>query len=61
MSQAGSTTGWHGEIRHAEVSDAKRVAALAAEFAHSFEFCAEKFHANYPALLASDGACLLLA
>jgi hypothetical protein len=38
MPQSGSATGWHGEIRRAEVIDAGRVADLAAEVAHSFEF-----------------------
>jgi hypothetical protein len=37
------------------------VAALAAELAQSFAFSRERFEASYPALLASDGACLLLA
>jgi len=54
-------TGWHGEIRQATTSDADGVAALAAELALSFEFSREMFTVNYPALLASDGACLLLA
>jgi GNAT superfamily N-acetyltransferase len=57
----GADTGWDGEIRHAEASDADGVAALAAELAQSFEFSPEMFSVNYPALLASDGACLLLA
>ncbi len=61
MSQADSVTGWHAEIRHAEGSDADGVAALAAELAQSFEFSPEMFKVNYPALLASDGTCLLLA
>jgi GNAT superfamily N-acetyltransferase len=61
MSQADSVTSWHGEIRHAEGSDADGVAALAAELAQSFEFSPEMFNVNYPALLASDGTCLLLA
>jgi GNAT superfamily N-acetyltransferase len=37
------------------------VAALAAELAKSFAFSRERFEASYPALLATDGACLLLA
>jgi len=53
--------GWNGEIRHAEPGDADEVASLAAELAQSFTFSAGSFHASYPALLASDGACLLLA
>ena len=53
--------GWDGEIRRAGNGDADGVAALAAELALSFEFSAEQFRASYPALLAADGACLLLA
>jgi GNAT superfamily N-acetyltransferase len=53
--------GWHGDIRHAAASDADGVAALAAELAQSFEFSQGMFNVNYPALLASAGACLLLA
>jgi GNAT superfamily N-acetyltransferase len=56
----GADTGWDGEIRHAEARDAGGVAALAAELAQSFEFSPEMFSVNYPALLASEGACLLL-
>ncbi len=54
-------TGWQGEIRRAEIGDADGVAGLAAELTMSFEFSAERFRASYPALLATDGACLLLA
>jgi GNAT superfamily N-acetyltransferase len=54
-------TGWHGQIRAAEAGDADGVAALAAELAQSFAFSPERFRVNYPALLAADGACLLLA
>jgi GNAT superfamily N-acetyltransferase len=61
MPQADSVTGWDGEIRHALAGDADGVAALAAELAQSFEFSPEMFNVNYPALLASDGGCLLLA
>ena len=61
MSKEGSLTGWHGEIRHAGDGDADGVAELAAELAQSFTFSPEKFRVNYPALLAADGACLLLA
>jgi GNAT superfamily N-acetyltransferase len=61
MPQDDGGTGWHGEIRHAEAGDADGVAALAAELAQSFDFSPEMFTVNYPALLASDGACLLLA
>ena len=49
------------EIRRASADDADAVAGLAAELAQSFEFSREKFRENYPALLAADGACLLLA
>jgi len=58
---AGAATGWQGEIRHAGVGDIDGVAALAAQFALSFEFSAGQFRVSYPALLAADGACLLLA
>jgi GNAT superfamily N-acetyltransferase len=49
------------EIRRAAVGDAGEVAVLAAELAQSFAFSAESFRVSYPALLADDGACLLLA
>ena len=49
------------EIRRASSDDADAVAGLAAELAQSFEFSREQFRENYPALLAADGACLLLA
>ena len=61
MGTAGSATGWQGEIRRARAGDADGVADLAAELSMSFEFSAERFRASYPALLASDDACLLLA
>jgi hypothetical protein len=61
MGAAGSATGWQGEIRHAGAGDIDDVAALAAELAMSFEFSPEQFRVSYPALLAADGACLLLA
>jgi GNAT superfamily N-acetyltransferase len=61
MDTSGGGTGWHGEIRPASASDINGVAALAAELALSFEFSPEQFRASYPALLAADGACLLLA
>ena len=54
-------TGWHGEIRYADAGDADGVAGLAAELAQSFTFSREMFDLNYPALLAADDACLLLA
>jgi GNAT superfamily N-acetyltransferase len=61
MSTADGTGGWQGEVRRARAGDADDVARLAAELAMSFEFSAASFRANYPALLAADGACLLLA
>ena len=53
--------GWPGQIRRAGAGDIDGVAALAAELALSFAFSAERFRASYPAMLAADGACLLLA
>jgi GNAT superfamily N-acetyltransferase len=61
MDAAGAAAGWRGEIRHAAAGDIDGVAALAAELALSFEFTPEQFRVSYPALLAADGACLLLA
>jgi GNAT superfamily N-acetyltransferase len=61
MDTTGSASGWQGEIRHARDSDIDGVAALAAELALSFEFSPEQFRVSYPALLAADDACLLLA
>jgi GNAT superfamily N-acetyltransferase len=52
---------WQGEVRQAEAGDVDHVAGLAAALAMSFEFSAARFRENYPALLAADGACLLLA
>jgi GNAT superfamily N-acetyltransferase len=52
---------WQGEVRQAELGDADEVAGLAAALAMSFEFSAARFRENYPALLAADGAGLLLA
>ena len=48
-------------IRPADASDAAAVADLAAELAQSFTFSRARFDRSYPALLTSDGACLLLA
>lgn len=48
-------------IRPAGASDATAVADLAAGLAQSFAFSRARFDRSYPALLASDGACLLLA
>jgi hypothetical protein len=49
------------EIRRAMAGDADAVAGLAAELAQSFAFSQEKFRRSYPALLATEDACLLLA
>jgi GNAT superfamily N-acetyltransferase len=61
MGTAGSPAGWQGEIRPAGPGDAGDVAGLAAGLAQSFAFRAERFRVTYPALLAADGARLLLA
>ena len=61
MGTRGIAAAWHGDIRRAEPSDADGVAGLAAELAQSFTFSATSFRVSYPALLAADGACLLLA
>jgi GNAT superfamily N-acetyltransferase len=61
MRASGSATSWQGEIRHAGADDIDGVEVLAAELAMSFEFSREQFRVSYPALLAADGACLLLA
>jgi hypothetical protein len=52
---------WPGTIRQASAGDAGDVAELAAELAMSFEFSPQRFRANYPALLALNDACLVLA
>ena len=52
---------WQGGVRRAEAGDIEDVAGLAAELALSFEFSKERFLVSYPALLAADDACLLLA
>jgi GNAT superfamily N-acetyltransferase len=49
------------EIRHAGAGDIDGVAALAAELALSFDFSPQRFRVSYPALLATGGACLLVA
>lgn len=49
------------QIRPADAGDAAAVADLAAELAQSFTFSRAGFDRSYPALLASDSACLLLA
>jgi GNAT superfamily N-acetyltransferase len=61
VSTADSTDDWHGSNRPAEPGDIEDVAGLAAELASSFEFSRQRFKASYPALLAADDACLLLA
>ena len=61
MGAVGGAVGWRGETRQAGAGDADDVGRLAAELAMSFEFSAASFRENYPALLAEDGACLLLA
>jgi GNAT superfamily N-acetyltransferase len=53
--------GRQGEVRQAKAGDADDIARLAAGLAMSFEFSPASFRQNYPALLAEDGACLLLA
>jgi GNAT superfamily N-acetyltransferase len=58
---ADRTAGWPGEVRRAEAGDIEDVAALAGELALSFEFSRQRFDASYPALLAADDVCLLLA
>jgi GNAT superfamily N-acetyltransferase len=50
-----------GTCACADADDADAVADLAAKLARSFEFSREKFRENYPALLAADDACLLVA
>jgi len=49
------------QVRPADASDAAAVADMASELAQSFTFARTRFDRSYPALLASDGACLLLA
>jgi GNAT superfamily N-acetyltransferase len=49
------------QVRPADASDAAAVAELACELAQSFTFARTRFDRSYPALLASDSACLLLA
>jgi GNAT superfamily N-acetyltransferase len=61
MNAAAGAAAWHGEVRRAEPGDIDGVAALATELALSFAFSPERFRVSYPALLAADGACLLLA
>jgi GNAT superfamily N-acetyltransferase len=49
------------EIRSARAGDAGAIADLAAGLAQSFEFSRASFDRSYPALLAADDACLLVA
>jgi GNAT superfamily N-acetyltransferase len=49
------------QIRPAGTSDAEAVAGLAAALAQSFTFSRTRFDRSYPALIAADDACLLLA
>lgn len=49
------------QIRAAATSDAEAVAVLAAALAQSFTFSRTRFDRTYPALIAADDACLLLA
>jgi hypothetical protein len=49
------------QVRLADADDAEAVADLAAGLAQSFAFSRSRFRLSYPALLAADGACLLLA
>jgi GNAT superfamily N-acetyltransferase len=49
------------QVRLADANDAEAVADLAAGLAQSFAFSRSSFRLSYPALLAADGACLLLA
>ena len=48
-------------IRPATAADAGTVARLAAELAQSFPFSPAAFDRAYPAILAAEDACLLLA
>jgi GNAT superfamily N-acetyltransferase len=48
-------------IRRADAGDVDEVADLAGELAQSFTFSRKRFQVAYPALLADNGACLLLA
>ena len=49
------------QVRRARTGDAVDVAGLAGELAQSFPFSREKFDLAYPALVASQDACLLVA
>jgi GNAT superfamily N-acetyltransferase len=49
------------QVRHADADDIGAVADLAAGLAQSFRFSRTRFRLTFPALLAADDACLLLA
>ena len=49
------------QVRNAGLADADVVAGLTAEFAQSFAFRRADFDLSYPALLADDQACVLVA
>ena len=48
-------------IRPARAADADAVALLAGDLAQSFAFSPEKFGLSFPALLAAEDTCLLVA
>jgi GNAT superfamily N-acetyltransferase len=50
-----------GAVRQARPADAAVVASLASELAQSFTFSRDAFDRTYPALLADENACLLVA
>ena len=49
------------QVRRARTGDAGAVAGLAGELAQSFPFSRDQFDLAYPALVASQDACLLVA
>jgi GNAT superfamily N-acetyltransferase len=49
------------QVRRARPGDAGAVAGLAGELAQSFPFSRDQFDLAYPALVASQDACLLVA
>jgi GNAT superfamily N-acetyltransferase len=53
--------GSRGQVRRARTGDAGAVAGLAGELAQSFPFSRDQFDLAYPALVASQDACLLVA
>jgi GNAT superfamily N-acetyltransferase len=58
-----SDTPWDDRltVRRAAAGDVDGVASLARELAQSVTFSRNRFQVAYPALLADDGACLLVA